>query len=152
MLIAAWVVFAALGGAKQHPVALNAGVIGGLTALWGIFAALSGWNHQRILVAALAVAGLGGAALFINLGGWKMLGSKAQDDMTIQAPITEIRVANLGDGSAEIRRDAAPGVRIHRTLYYLTPGAPARRHLARRRNRALPGQRRRVRGGGELCR
>jgi hypothetical protein len=80
-----------------------------------------------LVVIGILVLLTGAGPLSLGLGAWKALGSRYQDDTTIQAPVSVIRVANPGLATVDVRRGTTSRVHIHRTVRYLSPfrGRPA---------------------------
>jgi hypothetical protein len=82
---------------------------------------------QILVISGSLVLLVGVGALSLNLGAWKLLGSRHQDDTTIQEPVSVIQVANQGLATVDVRHGTTSRVHIHRTVRYLSPfrGRPA---------------------------
>ena len=57
----------------------------------------------------------------IGVGGWKLLGSRYEDQTSITAPVTDIQVANPGLAQVEILPATGSTVEFRRTVRYLSP-------------------------------
>jgi len=71
---------------------------------------------------------------FIGIGGWKLLGSRFEDQTSVPTTVTDIQIANPGLAKVEVVPATGPNVEFRRTVRYLSP-------LAQR-----PGQTHRVEG------
>jgi len=74
--------------------------------------------HTGTLLITIAVV-LGGALTLLALCGWKLLGSRFEDETPLALAITEVRVVGGGSGNVEIRPGAIVRVNLHRDIRYL---------------------------------
>lgn len=79
-------------------------------------------NMGTVLTIIGVVVMLVGAWLaFLGVGGWKLLGSRYEDQTSITTPVTDIQIANPGLAQVEIRPAAGKNVQFERTVRYLNP-------------------------------
>jgi hypothetical protein len=64
---------------------------------------------------------LGGWLAFLGTGGWKLLGSRYEDQTSIAAPVTEVLIANPGLAQVEIRPATGTNVEFRRTVRWQPP-------------------------------
>ncbi|MBT8224749.1 MAG: hypothetical protein HKP61_09760 [Dactylosporangium sp.] len=83
---------------------------------------------RTLAISVILILLVGASALSLRLGAWKLLGSRYEDDTTIQEPVTVIKVAAHGLATVDIRRSTTSQVHLRRTVRYLSPlrGRPGR--------------------------
>ena len=64
---------------------------------------------------------LGGWSVFIGTGGWRLVGSKYEDETSITTPITEVVIANPGFAHVDVEPATGTKVDIHRTVRWQPP-------------------------------